>query len=159
VKIRPASPEDLPVIREMLFYAARWRSGEGPEDGDAVLADDRVARYADDWGRPGDLGVVAEHAAGAVGAAWVRLFPRDRPGYGFIDDETPELSIAVVPDQRGAGIGSALLSDLFKAIADAGYRAISLSVEPDNPARRLYQRLGFRKVAGVGGSWTMRLDL
>ena len=37
--------------------------------------------------------------AGA-GAAWFRLFRRDAPGYGFVNEETPELSISVVPSRR-----------------------------------------------------------
>jgi ribosomal protein S18 acetylase RimI-like enzyme len=146
---------DLGVIREMLFYAARWRPSEEAEDRGAVLDDDKVARYVEGWGRPGDLGVIAEWDGRAVGAAWVRLFTSNRPGYGFVDRETPELSIAVVPEQRGAGIGSALLTALVRAIGEAGYRAVSLSVESDNPARRLYERFGFQTVAKAEGSWTM----
>jgi len=43
--------------------------------------------------------------------------------------------------------------------AAAGFRAISLSVEPDNPARRLYERAGFTRAGTVGGAWTMRATL
>ena len=159
MNVRRAIPEDLPILREMLVFAARWRSEHEPADDDALLDDDRLARYVDDWGRPGDLGVIAELDGRAVGAAWVRLFPHNRPGYGYIDDEIPELSIAVAPGRRAAGIGSALLSELLQALADAAQVAVSLSVEPDNPARRLYERFGFRKVAAVEGSWIMRFDL
>jgi hypothetical protein len=47
-----------------------------------------------------------------------------------------------------------------RAVAEAGYRAVSLSVERDNPSRRIYERAGFERVAERGGSWTMvaRLD-
>jgi ribosomal protein S18 acetylase RimI-like enzyme len=40
---------------------------------------------------------------------WSRCFTRDEPGYGFIDESIPELSIAVATDARGRGIGTALL--------------------------------------------------
>jgi len=41
----------------------------------------------------------------------------------------------------------------------SGIPGLSLSVEPDNPARRLYEQLGFEAVGGVGGSITMLLRL
>src|SRR6266542_5888380 len=84
---------------------------------------------------------------------------RNCPGYGFIDERTPELSVAVAASRRGAGVGSRLLGGLLEAGAAVGYEAVSLSVEADNPALQLYERLGFRKVAQTGGAWTMRLDL
>ena len=48
---------------------------------------------------------------------------------------------------------------LKSSVADAGYRAVSLSVEPDNPARRIYERAGFVRCGTEGGSWTMIADL
>jgi ribosomal protein S18 acetylase RimI-like enzyme len=157
--IHPALARDLDVLREMSFYAARWRPGQENESRASVLSDDHVARYLDGWGRPGDLGLIAEEHGQPVGAAWVRLFTRERPGYGFIDTTIPELSIAVVPGRRSSGIGLALLTTTLDAARQAGHPAVSLSVEVDNPALRLYERVGFKKVGRVGGSWTMCIDL
>ena len=39
------------------------------------------------------------------------------------------------------------------------YAAISLSVEPDNPALRLYEQHGFAKVGEHGGAWVMLASL
>ncbi len=44
----------------MSFYAARWRPGQEDDSRELVLSDDRVARYIDGWGRPGDMGFIAE---------------------------------------------------------------------------------------------------
>jgi GNAT superfamily N-acetyltransferase len=92
-----------------------------------------------------------------VGVAWLRLWSRGSEGYGFVDTETPELSMAVRPEHRGRGIGTQLLDRLL-AEADRSYRAVSLSVSDGNPAVRLYQRLGFVAMFSVNGSTTMRRD-
>ncbi len=100
--------------------------------------------------------IVAEDGP-PVGAAWLRLLPEQDPGYGFVDEQTPELSIGVAPSHRGRGIGSLLLEALIEAAREQRYHALSLSVEPDNPARRLYERHGFRVIGTVDGSLTMLL--
>ena len=50
--------------------------------------------------------------------------------------------IAVLPQQGGRGIGTALLSAWIDVAAAHGL-ACALTVTPDNPARALYARLGF----------------
>jgi ribosomal protein S18 acetylase RimI-like enzyme len=112
------------------------------------------------WGRPGDTALIAVEGAFPVGAGWYRLFRRDQPGYGFVDEETPELAIAVVPSRRGRGLGEALLSALCDRAKADGYRALSLSVERDNEVLvSFYEHHGFQRVAGDaddGDSVTMR---
>jgi ribosomal protein S18 acetylase RimI-like enzyme len=80
-----------------------------------------------------------------IGAAWLRLLTGDNKGYGYWSDDTPELTIALAPDFRGQGIGTQLLQTLLEAAATR-FRAVSLSVEKSNPARRLYERFGFEIV-------------
>ena len=94
-----------------------------------------------------------------VGAAWYRLFSADEPGYGFLDEATPEVSIAVDPAFRGRGVGTALLDALCERARGDGLPALSLSVERDNPARRIYERRGFVEVEGTADACTMRIDL
>ncbi len=156
VGVRPAGPADGAFLAEMLVAAAFWRPDGPIGDVQSVLAQPQLAHYITGWPRPGDIGMVAEDGA-PVGAAWLRLLPEEDPGYGFVDEETPELSIGVVPTQRGRGIGSLLLEALIEAARDQRYQALSLSVEPDNPARRLYERHGFQVVGTVDGSHTMLL--
>ncbi len=158
-QIRPVVPADVGILQDMLFLAARWRPGQENDSKASVLSDDHLVRYVDGWGRSGDIGFIAEENGQPVGAAWLRLFPRERPGYGFIDPTIPELTIAVLPGRRGSGIGLALLTASLAAAEEAGHPAVGLSVETDNPAQRLYERVGFKKVGQVGGAWTMRLDL
>jgi ribosomal protein S18 acetylase RimI-like enzyme len=57
---------------------------------------------------------------------------------------------------RGCGVGTSLLAELLARVEAAGHPAVSLSVETDNPAVRLYERFGFVRVGYVGTSWTMQ---
>ena len=140
----------------MLYEAAYWRPESPRPPIEEMAAEDHYARYLDHWGRPGDVAVVAAAQSDLLGAAWFRLFTADRYGWGFVDAKTPELSIGVRADSRGLGIGSALLVALIDEAAAAGFAAISLSVEIDNPAQRLYERLGFTRLGLVDGAWAMR---
>ena len=139
--VRTAALADEPVLWTMLMHAAHETSL------DVVTSNPELARYVSDWGRDGDVGVVAEQENLAVGAAWLRLWPQDSRGYGYVADEVPELAIAVVSESRGQGIGTALLSRLIQ-LATPQFSAISLSIRSDNPALRLYERLGFVAVPG-----------
>jgi ribosomal protein S18 acetylase RimI-like enzyme len=171
VQLRMAGPDDADLVAAMLVEAINW-----PADRDwpreEILADPRNAHYVNGWMRSTDLGVVAvgdadagwigsdrsgayDHGT-ALGAAWLRYLPVDDPGYGFVDAETPELTIGLYPACRGRGVGRALLRRLLAEAAARGIIRISLSVEPGNRARALYESEGF-VVIGTddGGSLTM----
>jgi ribosomal protein S18 acetylase RimI-like enzyme len=158
VIVRPATTADLDFLSAMLYEAATWRRGPRPPT-ETVLADPAIARYLRGWGRHGDSALIASEGDGPVGAAWYRLLPEDDPGYGFVATDVPELSIGVAADARGRGIGTLLLDALIADARTGGFPALSLSVEPDNPAVRLYERAGFSRVPSNGGSWTMLLAL
>jgi GNAT superfamily N-acetyltransferase len=157
--IQPENPHDVAFLAQMLVEAVNWRPDRRRLALEEVLADPHLTRYISDWGRRGDGGVIAEEGGRRVGACWYRLFPADEPGYGFVDEHTPELGIAVVADQRRHGVGRALLGAALSEAESKGFTAVSLSVEPDNPSRVLYGQLGFVQVGIVEGSWTMRAEL
>lgn len=159
VAVRAARPADEAFLWSMLAEAAAWQPEAAAPTSDELRADDHLARYLEDWGRAGDLALVASASDVTVGAAWVRLFPADRAGYGFLEASTPELSIGVAAGWRGRRVGTMLLAALIEEVRAAGHPALSLSVEPANPARRLYARLGFADVRTEGGAVTMRLEL
>jgi GNAT superfamily N-acetyltransferase len=149
--IREATGDDEPFLVEMLYAALFVAPGE-PLLPRSVLDRPELARYVRGFGdRPGDVGRIAEHRVdGPVGAAWVRRFTRDAPGYGYVDDDTPELSIAVQHTRRGAGLGGLLLGHLLEEVPRC-----SLSVDARNPAVRLYARFGFEVASRSGTSLTM----
>jgi ribosomal protein S18 acetylase RimI-like enzyme len=134
----------------MLALAASWREAGANAPSPAL-----VAKYVTGFGRAGDAGVVAIRAGAAVGAAWYRRLPAGDRGFGYVSDDIPELSVAVRPEARRRGIGAGLLGRLLDQARAAGLSGVSLSVEPANPARLLYERLGFVKVGEVDGSATL----
>ena len=151
---RPARVDDLAFLATMLGEAAVWRPEKPTPTGAQVIADPRYAMYLEGWPRPGDCGLVAVDG-GPVGAAWYRTFTEARHGYGYVDEDIPELSIAVVATRRREGLGRQLLSDLIDLSIARGCLALSLSVREENPARHLYESLGFVLVQKHGSSWTM----
>lgn len=142
----------------MLVEAAFWRPDAPVGTSADVLRDPELAHYVRGWPQPGDLGVVAE-ADQPVGAAWLRLFTADDPGYGFTDVATPEVSMGVLDSWRSRGVGRRLLEGLISAARETGLPALSLSVETNNYARRLYEDLEFKAVSEASGSITMKLYL
>lgn len=157
-KIRLATQADLPFLREMLYEAVCWRPHQPRLPLEEVLAEPELAKLLRGWGRKGDTAVVAEWEDGTpIGAAWYRFWTVDDHSYGFVNADTPELGIAVRQDMRQRGIGTALLTALLEQARRSAIAQISLSVEPENYSRRLYEKLGFKPVGTSGTSWTMLL--
>ena len=116
-----------------------------------------VYRYVLNWGRPGDAGVVAFDGLNVHGAAWYRLFSADEPGFGFVDEQTPELTIAVVPSARGHGTGAELLEALLASAGSDGFAQVSLSAEDGQTG--FYEKHGFHPVERDDGTVTMLATL
>ena len=157
--LRPLTPQDEPLLWEMLYHAIYVSESQARPQRD-VVKQPELARYVSGWGRAGDRGFVAMdgEAKQPLGAAWLRLLTGDNKGFGYVDERTPELSMAVLPEYRGQGIGTRLLTQLFQVASDH-HPAVSLSVGADNPALRLYRRLGFEVVGTSGTSLTMKAAL
>lgn len=157
--LRAATAADAPLLEAMLLEAVNWDASRPQLTRAKALADPTVAHYVAGWPRAGDAGVVAEEDGVSLGAAWYRVFADDDRGYGFVDSSTPEVSIAVAETWRGRGVGTSLLRELHAVARSVGHRRLSLSVEGANPARELYERLGYLEVGVEGGSITMVVDL
>jgi GNAT superfamily N-acetyltransferase len=143
--LRPVGIHDVRFLRDMLRHAYHWRIAEDEER--------PVYRYVQNWGRRGDAGVLALEGPHAYGAAWFRLFTANEPGFGFVDEQTPEVTIAVVPSRRGKGAGKELLDALLARAREEGYAQVSLSAAPEQTA--YYERFGFRTIRSDEHAATM----
>ena len=77
--------------------------------------------------------------------------------YGHIDKDTPSLAISLLPEYRGQGIGTKLLSNLLSLLYEKGFHQVSLSVQKKNPAFHLYKRAGFQILEEKGTEYLMLL--
>ncbi len=158
IELRPAVQGDLEILWDFLAMAAYEPNAA------AAKAVPMICTFLDGWRRPGDFGFVAERDGLAIGAVWARQFASREDSWFYIDDRTPEISIGVREDGRGQGAGEMLLRALIVEATSRGLR-LCLNVRSTNPARHLYERLGFRVVPEmtvrnrVGGrSFGMLLD-
>lgn len=153
IEIRALTKEDESFLWDMLYQAIYVPEGQAPPPREIVYQPS-LSCYVAGWGREGDCGFLASDANGqSIGAVWLRLAQDDCHGYGYVDSDTPELSMALLPDYRGKGIGTQLFERLFNS--PCMHPRVSLSVSAKNPARRLYERVGFAEVAQSGDSLTM----
>lgn len=158
--VRPATADDLPFLQQMLYEAAFWNAEAERPPLRQAINDPAIRHYLEGFRKPGDFGLVAEsEEREPIGAAWFRFFSSEDPGYGYVADDVPEVTIAVVPKWRGKGLGGRLLQELLACAHEAGLGRVSLSVSPANPARHLYTRLGFTRTGYSGDSETMVAEL
>ncbi len=157
--IRSIEVTDEPFLWEMLYQALFIPPNATPLPKEIIFQPE-LAKYVQNWGFDEDRGLIAvlEDGQTLVGAVWLRMFTSNNPGYGYINDSIPELSIAVLAKYRGQGIGTKLLTKLLSQVKNQ-YSAVSLSVSPKNPAFRLYHRFGFKVVTQQNNSLIMKKDL
>jgi len=158
-EVRPIRQEEWPLLADFLYEALFIPEGfEGEIPRAAIYEDPKCYAAIDGFGSlPDDRAVVATAGGEVVGACWVRT----TDAYGHIDSATPTFSISLYSHYRNHGIGTALMQRLLADLRESGYARASLSVSRDNPAVRLYERLGFVVVGGDAdaGEYLMVSDL
>jgi 2-keto-4-pentenoate hydratase len=141
VRFRRLEKADQAALWDWL-HIALWDPPPAPLRPREVLEDPRARIYAEGWGRPGDLGVVAVVDGEDAGACWLRVLPPG-VGLGSIDAVTPQLGISLREPYRGKGIGKRLMQETLRQAWLAGHEKVSLTVHPRNPARKMYEACGF----------------
>jgi ribosomal protein S18 acetylase RimI-like enzyme len=154
LSIRPLWRREYPLIGHFLYEAIHRAEGEAPPPL-SILDDPSLSHYIQGFGRVGDYALAAEVHDKVVGVVWVRLFDPEDPGYGYFTRETPELCIAIEGPFRNRGLGRQLIEEMCKVLLHAGYGKVSLSVQKESRAYRLYQSLGFLVAEERGDAYVM----
>lgn len=161
VTLRAVETHESALIFSFLTLAARMAESNEPIQ--KALVDKELTKYWQGWGGPGDLGIVAVRESDflPVCCAWVRQLPEGDDA--FLAEGVVELAFGAVPSERGFGIGTRTLMRLIDSCRPRA-KGISLSVRADNPAVRLYRRVGFETLSKIVNrvgtqSLVMKLDL
>ena len=137
-KIRPLNKSEYSLLDIFLYEAIYIPKGAARPDRDIIRLSELQA-YVRDFEKCADDHCLAAESEGTViGAVWTRIMD----DYGHIDEKTPSLAISVLEGFRGSGAGTALIREMLELLKENGYSAVSLSVQKENPAARLYRRLG-----------------
>jgi ribosomal protein S18 acetylase RimI-like enzyme len=140
--IRKIQANEITFLDEML-YQAIFIGEEETRLPRGITKNPELSKYISDFGQESDICFVAEINGILIGAVWTRLFRESEKGYGFVDDRTPELSMAVLKTYRHIGIGTLLLRQILLELTRQDYQQVSLSVDKRNYAFSFYQKFGF----------------
>ena len=146
INIRNIHPQEIPVLDDFLYEAIFIPQGVEPPPRSIIEQDDLqvyVRGFGDD---PHDHCLVAEVDGKIAGAVWVRIMD----DYGHVDDQTPSLAISLYKEYRGQGIGTQLLHQMMDLLRKEKYVQVSLSVQKENYALRMYEKAGFKIVEDRG---------
>lgn len=157
--IKIADRNDQDFLYEMLYQSIYVEPNSSKPDRKKIETPE-ISKYVANWGKQGDYALIAiDENEDKIGAVWLRYFDDNNKGYGFISDQIPEIGIAVEQESRGNGIGSFLLEEILKR-TKMKIQSISLSVQPNNPALKLFRRFGFYECGKEedGGSVIMKYD-
>ena len=157
MEIKEITKRDQDFLFEML-YESIYTAPDIPRPSRDIIERPEISKYVENWGKPGDFGLIAVNDGNEkIGAVWMRYLTGPMKGYGYINDTIPEIGIAVDKEHRGKGVGTALLRELLERTGPE-VQSVSLSVQASNPAKKLYERLGFRVCSTSGNSVIMRFD-
>lgn len=142
--IREMQRTEYPLIENFLYEAIFIPNGVEPPP-KSIIYRPELQVYISEFGTSKhDIAFVADIDGKIVGAVWVRIMN----DYGHIDDNTPSFAISVYKEYRGKGIGTALMKKILATLKERGYKQASLSVQKENFAAKMYQKLGFQ-IIGV----------
>ena len=152
---RELRSSEYDLLKTFLYEAIFIPEGMTAPDRSIIELPELKLYYEDFGSKEADYCIVAEDNGDVVGAAWSRIMD----DYGHVDDETPSLAMSVLKDNRRQGIGTRLLRELLTLLKEKGYKRLSLSVQKENYAVRMYKRSGFRTIHENDEEYIMVSDI
>lgn len=143
------------LLSDFLYEAIYIPDGTAAPPKSVITCPELQVYIADFGNSKHDKALIVEVDGNIVGAIWARIMN----DYGHIDENTPSLAMSVLKAYRGMGIGTLLLTQMLLAEKAAGYAKISLSVQKDNYAVKLYRKAGFTTVKETTEEYIMVADL
>ena len=138
--IREMQRTEYPLLENFLYEAIFIPNGVEPPP-KSIIYRPELQVYISEFGTSKhDIAFVADIDGKIVGAVWVRIMN----DYGHVDDSTPSFAISLYKDYRRKGIGTALMKEMLTSLKLRGYEQASLSVQKENYATKMYQKLGFQ---------------
>lgn len=153
--VRDLKQGEVGILKDFLYEAFYVPVGSEPFSKDIIDMPEHRIYFEDFYSKKDDVALVAEIGEEIVGCVWVRVME----DYGHINDDYPSLSISVFKDYQNYGIGNALMKEMIKVLHEKGYPGVSLSVQKENYASKLYEKLGFEVYQNNGDDWVMMLKL
>lgn len=152
--IRKIKSDEYRILDDFLYEAIFIPEGIEPPP-KSIIEQPELQVYVENFGKKDDYCLVAEIDNKIVGAVWVRIMD----DYGHIDNNTPSLAISLYKEFRGQGTGTALLENILSLLKSESYEKVSLSVQKENYAYRMYLKAGFEVVDENDEEYIMICDL
>lgn len=149
--IRKLDISEASLLKEFTYMAIYVPHGVKMPPKSIVELPELKVYYQNFGTKKGDICLVAETDNKIVGAVWTRIVN----DFAHIDDNTPSLAIAVAKESRGKGIGTRLLNDMLTVLKVEGFLSVSLSVQKENYAVKMYEKAGFDVVQNNGEELVM----
>ena len=155
LKIRKIKECEYPLLDDFLYKAIYIPENEiAPPKNVTKIPELQV--YIKDFGKSkDDIGFVAEFDKKVVGMIWARVMN----DYGHIDDEIPSLAMSVDREFQNKGIGTELLKKILEELKGKKYEKVSLSVQKENYAVKLYRKVGFKVYEETSEEFIMLLEI
>ena len=138
--IRELKKNEINVLKDFLYEAIYIPKGIKKPSRDIIDKEELKLYYDNFYSNKDDYCLVSIDDNKIVGAVWTRIMN----DYGHIDDNTPSLAISLYEEYRGKGYGTKLMINILELLKNKGYKNVSLSVQKENYATKLYLNVGFK---------------